>query len=66
MAAGQIYAMTMCDYHVISLVSGFGRVAPAISKHWHNVFQIDQKNRSCTPTTADSLEVLADSGAGLR
>lgn len=65
MAAGQIYAMSMCDYHVVSLMSGFGRFATILSHFWHNVYQVHNKNRSCGPANFDSLESVTTDGAGI-
>ena len=65
MAAGQIYAMSMCDYHVISAMSGFGRFATLLSNHWHNIFSIHDKKRACTIADHDTLESLTTVGAGI-
>jgi hypothetical protein len=65
MSAGQIYAMSMCDYHVVSLMSGFGRFAASISNVWHNAYQVHTKNRPCTQSDYDSLEILTNAGAGI-
>ena len=65
MAAGQMYAMSMCDYHVVSLVSGFGRFATVLSDFWHNVYQVQDKNPLCGRSNFDSLESLTTDGAGI-
>ena len=65
MAAGQILAMSMCDYHVTSLISGFGRLSAALSHHWHNIYQVHNQNRSCTPTSYDTYESVTTIGAGI-
>ena len=65
MAAGQMYAMSMCDYHVISGGSGFGRFSALLSNYWHNIYQIDIGNRSCKQTDYDTLEVLSNTSAGI-
>lgn len=66
MSAGQIYAMSMCDYHVVSAQSGFGRFAASLSNHWHSVYQIhDNINRSCTIDDHDTLEYFTTNGAGI-
>ena len=66
MAAGQIYAMSMCDYHVVSLMSGFGRFATVLSHFWHNVYLVHNNNRSCGPSNFDSLESVITDGAGIK
>jgi hypothetical protein len=48
--------MSMCDYHVISRISGFGRLDVLLSNHWHNVFEIHKQNCSCTIDDHDTLE----------
>jgi hypothetical protein len=65
LSAGQIYAMSMCDYHVVTFVSGFGRFAAFLSNNYHNTYQILNGNRSCTQFDYDSLETLAKTGAGV-
>ncbi len=65
MSAGQIYAMSMCDYHVISLMSGFGRFGVLLSHHWHNVYQVHNKNRFCTQKDYDSFESITNNGGGI-
>jgi hypothetical protein len=65
MSVGQIYAMSMCDYHVVSVVSGFGRFATLLSHFWHNVYQVHTQNRSCTQTDYDSIEKVSTDGAGI-
>jgi hypothetical protein len=66
MSAGQIYAMSMCDYHVITYMSGFGRFAVFLSNNYHNAYQIDRtKARSCTQYDYDSLETLAKTASGV-
>lgn len=65
MAVGQILAISMCDYHVVSEMSGFGRFSSFLSNHWHSVYQIHLKNRSCTLADSDSLEVLSTVGSGI-
>ena len=65
MAAGQIYAMSMCDYHVVSLMSGFGRFAAVLSHYWHNVYQVHTGNRYCTLADFESLEKITLLGSGI-
>jgi hypothetical protein len=65
MSVGQIYAMSMCDYHVVSRGSGFGRFATFLSHFWHNVYQVSEKNRPCTQTDYDPIEQVSTDGAGI-
>ena len=65
MAAGQIYAMSMCDYHVVSLMSGFGRFAAVLSHYWHNVYQVHTGNRSCGLADSEPLEKVTKDGGGI-
>jgi hypothetical protein len=65
MSAGQLYAMSMCDYHVVSLMSGFGRFGTILSHVWHNVYHVRDKNRSCGQADYDSIEMLTTDGTGL-
>ena len=65
MAAGQLLAMSMCDYHVVPLISGFGRFGAAISNHWHSIYQIHAQTRPCIPTSYDTYEHVTTVGAGI-
>jgi hypothetical protein len=40
-AVGTVWGMAMCDFHVITVNSGFGRVAAWLSARWHNIYELD-------------------------
>lgn len=64
-ASGQLWAMSMCDYHVVSQHSGFGRLAGIISGRWHNIFSIDGSQSNCSPGSYTLLEAMATKYAGV-
>lgn len=64
-AAGQIFAMAMCDYHIITKGSSFGKVVVGLSNEWHSTFQFVDKSRSCLQHDHDKFEDIATSGAGI-
>jgi hypothetical protein len=55
----------MCDYHVVSRVSGFGRFGASLSHFWHNVYHVHDRNRSCGQVDYDPIEMAATFGAGI-
>lgn len=65
MAAGQVLAMSMCNYIVVPGNSGFGFLAAWLGAPWHNVYRLDQMNRSCSQRDYDSIERLSSVWTGM-
>ena len=65
LAAGQLWAMSLCDYYVIPHGSGFGRLAAWLSGPWHNIYQMDGPSRKCTRDNYEKLEASSTIGTGI-
>jgi hypothetical protein len=65
LAAGQVWAISMCDYIVEPSISSFGRLGAWLGVPWRNVFEIHQENRSCSQGSYQSFEALSNIGTGI-
>jgi hypothetical protein len=66
-AVGQLYAMTLCDYHVINRWSGFGRFGAWASNRYRHMYSFPRDSKSkCTVDAYDALEVSALEWTGIK
>jgi hypothetical protein len=67
-AVGQLYAMTLCDYHIINRWSGFGRFGAWASNRYRNMYSFPRESgkSKCTVNAYDALEVSALEWTGIR
>ena len=63
-AAGQLYALSMCHYHIHLRDSGFGRFAAWVSGQWRNSYAIPRKS-ACGQDNYDRFSESAGEWSGI-